>query len=312
MSINIRDAVRKYGPEYLAVCGLAKYFPVMNSESSVFFVKTGGSDSAANQGQTPDTPLLTITKALDLCTDAKNDFIFILDYYQSTGETWPISIAKGLIHIIGISQRGCPWPWVQPSGDKAAFSLTTGGKHIEIAGLELGAGASYGCISIDTSGLWGLHVHDCNFGTVNGMTGAYGINMPAGEMIYGLIENNKFGYGLTASGICVPTNAGPNSVHGAVIQNNLFRVLQGKGIDVLDTTADFDEGGIFNNKFSIPDSGDGEAVDFASGAVGMVDGNTGVKEDGDAPTQNPFKDAGTGMGWGINYKGGTALIADPA
>lgn len=314
MSLTIRDACRKWGPEYLAVCGIAKYFPVMNAESSVFFVSTaarGGDDSAANYGQTPDTPLLTLTYALSLCTDEKNDFIFLLDYYQPTGETWPISIAKGLVHIIGISQRGCPWPWVQPSGDVAAFSLTTGAKHVEIAGLDIGAGATAACISMDTSGLWGLHVHDCTLGGQNSMSGKYGINMASGEIIHGLIENCKFGGGLTADGICVPTNAGPNSVKGTVIQNNIFRV-DGVGINVLDTTAAFHDGGILNNKFVMSADTDGKGVDFASGATGFVDGNVGVMEDGAAPTNNPFKDAGTGMGWGINYKGGTALLAGPA
>jgi len=59
-ALNVRDCVRKYGSEYLAVCGLAKYFPLMNSESHVFFVNGGwsgvGDDDAANLGK-PPTPL---------------------------------------------------------------------------------------------------------------------------------------------------------------------------------------------------------------------------------------------------------------
>ena len=82
MALTIRDACRKWGNEYLTICGYHKYFPTMNSQSHVFFVdgtSTVGDDNAANQGQTPDTPLLTITKALSLCTDGANDYIFVMD-----------------------------------------------------------------------------------------------------------------------------------------------------------------------------------------------------------------------------------------
>jgi hypothetical protein len=130
-------------------------------------------------------------------------------------------------------------------------------------------------------------------------------------MIHWLIEYNKFGGKVASDGINIPTNAGPNSVRGTIIRKNLFRV-DGIGINVLDVSAHFHEGGIFDNRFVMSADTDGKGVDFASGAAGFVDGNVGVMEDGDAPTNNPFKDAGTGMGWGINYKGGTALLADPA
>ncbi|MHC4464257.1 MAG: hypothetical protein ACYS30_22935, partial [Planctomycetota bacterium] len=298
--LNIRDSVRKYGPEYLAICGLAKYFPTMNSESSVFFVNSNSSDSNDSDGlygQFPENPLETITQAITNCTTNKNDYIFIMDYYQGTGETWPISINKGMIHIIGISNPAVPWPWVDPTGDTAAFSFTTAGAYGEIAGLDLGGGTNYACLSVDTSGLWGNWIHHCNLGHTQGMAGEHGISTPAGEMIHWLVEHCKFGKSLTADGIEIPTNAGPNSVRGTVIRNNLFRV-SGVGINVLDTTGDFDEGGIFDNRFVMSADTDGKGIDFASGAVGFVDGNVGVMEDGAAPTNNPFKDAGTGMGWG--------------
>ena len=312
MAKNIRDMVRMYGQEYLAVCGLAKYFPTMNSESSVFFVNgTTGNDSAGGFGQTPDLPLLTITKALSLCTSGKNDYIFILDYYQATGETFPINIAKSHIHIIGITNPAVPWPWVVPATDVATFTFDSYGAYGEIAGLELGAGESHGCIEPITAGLWGWHIHDCRFGNTNGAGALHGIFINTNrELLHSLIENCNFGSLITGDGINVATGAGPNSVRGTIIRNNIFRVA-GIGINVVKTTADFDEGGILNNKFVLSSDANGKGITFGTGAVGIVDGNVGMMTDGAAPTSNPFI-GGTTMIWGINYKGGTALLAAPA
>jgi hypothetical protein len=309
--MNIRDATRKWGPEYLAICGLAKYFPVMNSESSVFFVNGNtGNDSDGENGQRPETPLLTITKALSLCTSGKNDYIFVLDYYQATGETWPIAITKQQVHIIGVTDEGCPWPWIQPPGNTAAINCSGNSGYSEIAGLELGAGAAHGCIEFTHSGIWGVHIHHCNFGSSTvGMTGKHGIAMPSGANTEGLIEKCKFGGGLTNDGINLDSAAAA-ALYGCVIRNNIFRVA-GIGINV-SLALNFYDGGIFDNKFVMSSDANGTGITFASGATGFVDGNVGVMEDGAAPTNNPFSDGGTGMGWGINYKGGTALLAAPA
>jgi len=323
MALTIKEAVRKWGPEYLAICGLAKYFPVMNSESHVFFVDGTdgvGDDGVNTLGQVPDEPFLTITHALSKCTSAKNDFIFVLNYYQATGETWPISISKGQVHIIGIGYSSGPWNWVQPTGDTAAFSLTTGADGVEIAGLELGAGENHGCIEIATAGLWNIHIHDCGFGTENGMTAKYGIRTTdgttGGELINALIENNRFGDKLTASGIEVPAAlTGPNDVAGCIIRNNIFRVVDdGQGINVAKTTANFQDGGIFDNKFIVEGDDDGAAVKFAAGAKGMVDGNQAVYKDESTicavATGNLFHTGADGMSWGRNYISGTLLLLE--
>lgn len=284
---------------------------MMGMVGNVYYVHgSDGSDSYS--GEDKDHPLLTITAALAKCTADNNDYIIILDYYQATGETWPIAVNKSRVHIMGVSGKGCPWPWVQPTGSTAAFNFTTGSGYSEICGLELGAGSASGCIEVTTSGLWGLHIHDCHLGSETiGMSALYGIQTPAGELIQGLIENCKFGGALTSDGIRINANAGPNAVRGCVIRNNIFRP-DGIGINVLDVSAAFNEGGIFDNRFVMSSDANGKGVTFASGAVGLVDGNVGVMEDGAAPTNNPFSDGGTGMGWGINYQGGTALLAGPA
>lgn len=322
MALTIKEAVRKWGSEYLAICGLAKYFPTMNSESHVFFIHgTSGNDGVNTSGQIPDEPFLTITKALSECTTDTNDYIFILDYYQATGETWPISISKGQVHIIGIGYSSGPSSWIQPTGDTAAFSLTTGAKGVEIAGLEIGAGANHGCIEMATAGLWNLHVHDCGFGTENGMTGAYGIRTCdgaiGGELINALIENNRFGDKLTASGIEVPAAlTGPNDVNGCVIRNNTFMVDNAAiGINVPKTTADFQDGGIFNNRFAVVPTTNGAAITWGIGTKGMIDGNHVMSKDVETimtvGTDIPIfcgTDGNAKESWGLNYLCGAPLL----
>lgn len=324
MALTIREAVRKWGVEYLAICGLAKYFPIMNSESHVFFVDGTagvGNDGVNTLGQVPDEPLLTITKALSKCTSGKNDFIFVLDYYQASGEVWPISITKKQIHIIGISGKAGPWPWVKPTGDTAAFAFASGydTNGCEIAGFEIGAGAAHAGIETHNSGNWNIHIHHNWFGSSLGMTGKWGIRPSGGtsdftgEMLNWLIEYNRFGTKLTEGGIEVPnTFIGPNTVKGTVIRCNHFHVNSGdKGINIAKTSADFLDGGIFDNTFELDGDADGDAVYFASGAKGSLHNNHAWTNDGVVPGENPFFDAGsTGMSFGMNFRGPGDLATD--
>ena len=317
MAKNIKEMTRMYGGEYLAICGLAKYFPTMNSESSVFFVNGNtGNDNAADNGQLPDAPLKTLTKAISLCTDNKNDYIFVLDYYQVTvanGETWPININKNQIHIIGVTNGAFTWPWIQPPADTAAM-VVTAAYGPEIAGLEFGAGASAGCINVTANGSWGTYIHDCQFGSSTvGMTGKYGISITgSGEMIHGRISNCKFGAGLSDAGIYVSSN-GSNTVRGLVIKDNLFRVPATGDIGIeIATACDFDEGGIIDNKFIVV-AEVGAAVTAASGVHGLLDGNVAVTDNNATnTTAEVFRTVtgANGMSWGKNYMSGTLLATE--
>jgi len=334
MALTIRDATRKWGAEYAAMCGLQKYFPTMNAQSHVFWVdgtSTVGNDAAGNLGQTPDTPLLTITKALSLCTDGANDYVFILDYPSTApAETWPIAIEKQRVHIIGLLNGPIPRfkivaPYATADTGVFAFDINTTtetyGAYCEIANLIMGCGDASsirGAIECHQGGLWGNHIHHCGFGLYgrSSTNSKYGIVLgrssntyALGEMLYGLIEHCTFGTLISEAGIVVPEDAdsGPNSCLGTVIRNNHFHVNSGDhGIDVLHTAADFGEGGIYNNTFELDgDAADGEAVCFASGAKGSVHGNAAWTADGAIPSNNPFYDAGsTNMSWGANIRGG--------
>lgn len=305
--LNIAEAMKVWGTEYAIQVGLHKYSPAMTPNSHVFFVNgSSGSDSAENNGQTADTPLLTITAALGKCTHQAGDYIFVLDYYQAAGETWPIAITKQCVHIIGSSHRGCPWPWVQPTGDTAAFSFGSGSGYSEICGFELGGGANHGCIEATHAGIEGLYIHDNHFGSdFVGMTGGYGIYVPlAGAIMKGLIENNQFGGGLTSDGINLA-----GGISGCVIRKNHFRV-DGIGINIT-IAKDFDDGGIFDNSFVMSSDASGKAITMVAGVTGgMIDGNVAGVASQEAPTNNPYKaTTACGPAWGVNYKGGTALLA---
>jgi len=324
MALTVKEAVRKWGPEYLAICGLAKYFPVMNSESHIFFVNGDdsiGDDGVNRDGQIPDEPFLTITHALSQCSDDTNDFIFVPNYYQATGETWPIDISKSQVHVIGIGYSYGPCNWVQPTGDTAAFTISSGATGCEIAGFELGAGENHGCIEVRGSGVWNIHIHDCGFGSELGMTGAYGIRTGdgthVGELIKALIENNRFGTNLTAAGIEISSlKTGPNSIRGCIIQDNLFEVNTGDiGISVAKAGADFGDGGIFDNKFILQTDVEGMAITLVATVVGgFVDGNiASVLANEASMDNNPYlTTTACGPAWGLNYKGSSELAVAPA
>lgn len=273
----------------------------MGMVGNVYYVH-GSSGSDSYSGLDKDHPLLTITAALAKCTSQNNDYIIVLDYYQATGETWPIAITKQRVHIIGVSGKGCPWPWVQPPGDTAAFNFSGNSGYSELAGFELGAGASHGCVDVTHGGIWGLHIHDNHFGTdAIGMTAGHGIHTPVGAMMQTLIENNKFGGYISGNGINIPGNTAANSLRGCVIKNNFFRVA-GIGINI-DVAADFDEGGILDNRFVLSSDAAGKAIDLVAGVTGgLFDGNQSVWDDGtDATTHGYRTITACDVGWGLNY-----------
>ncbi|GAF76408.1 unnamed protein product, partial [marine sediment metagenome] len=199
--------------------------------------------------------------------------------------------------------------------DYPVFVFTTAGAYCELGHMIMGctSGSAKGAIEMQTGGLFGNHIHHCGFGLwgKGSSDAAFGISVTGGttptigEMMYGVIEHCKFGSLLTVSGIQIPTGfVGPNSVKGTIIRNNHFNTGV-RSINVLATHADFASGGIYNNTFEVPDSADGEAVYFASGAAGNVHGNAAWVADGVQMGNNPFFDAGgTGMGFGINTRGG--------
>lgn len=342
MALTIKEAIRKWGPEYLTICGLVKYFPTMNYNSHVFFVNgtsTIGDDGVNTGGQVPDEPFLTITHALSKCVDGANDYIFILDYpSEAPAETWPIVIAKQRVHIIGLQNGLIPRFKICAPGEDTdtpvfAFGIVgeTYGAYCEVANLIMGSEKSdsvRGAIEMHQGGLWGNHIHHCAFG-LEGRSDtdvAYGIILgrssdtyKAGEMLYGLIEHCRFGKLITAAGIYVPdgTDSGPNSIYGTIIRKNQFYVNDGDvGIHIADTAANLRGGGIYDNRFILAeDNSNGDAITLAAGVRGgFIDGNiASVLLNEATMAYNPYlTTTACGPAWGLNRKGGSELAVSPA
>lgn len=269
-----------------------------------------GQATDGNSGETPDDPILTLTHAISLCRDDKDDVIFVMDYWRPTGETWPISVNKNGIHIIGISRPGpLPYPAIHPAGETAAFQLTSSGQYVEIAGLTFGGGAAHGGIDWMNEGqVDGVWIHDCMFGHQWFGTPLAGIYQPddASRGGYGnLIERCTFlgndadcTGALTGNGVDM---LGPVASYDLHVLDCIFKgCAVGINLTLVHNAA------LLRNKFICANSADGEAITLADGCLGcMVDGNvamSGPGADWPATAKAPYKDAGSANHWGVNWE----------
>lgn len=283
---------------------------------NVFYVD--GRDGYGNDeksGKNPEEPMLTLTAALARCTNDNNDFIFVKDYWQPTGETWPISINKNRVHIIGLANPGpLPYPAIHPTGDTAAFQLTSSGQYCEIAQLTVGGGNSHGGVDAGNEGqVDGMWIHDILFGHSWFGTPLCGIYFPTG--------GSRGGYGnrIERCRFLGDLNVGGGAITGdGIYDENAAQTLY--DLDILDCTflgttiginlAKASGGQIMNNVFTISDGADGEAITLQAGcAGGMIVTDNRAGNLATDPTNNPFRDlGGTKSHWGLNYKGVTATL----
>lgn len=273
---------------------------------NIFFVD-GVNGSNANAGDKPTSAYLTLTYALAQCTADRNDIIFVLDYWQAAGESWPITINKNAVHIIGLAQGNLPYPAIHPTGDTAAFQLTSSGQYGSIENLTIGGGNAHGGID------W------LNEGQVDGF----------------LIKNCWFGhqwFGTPISGILQPTGSSRGGFGNRIEKcrflgdlANCTGAITGNAIDMLGTVASYDleivdcvfmgcaiainltkchNSRIINNNFACPDAADGEAVSLLASCLGNWVNNNYAGNGGDAAmTKEPYRDvAATNKNhWGVNW-----------
>ena len=274
---------------------------------NVYYVD-GVNGSASATGKTADDPLLTLTAALALVTDQNHDYIFILDYWRPSGETWPWNINKDLVHIIGVGGApGLPWPAIHPSTDVEAIQLTSSGQYIEIAGLTIGGGASHGGIDWQDSGqVDGAWIHHNVFGhqwfgtplnairqAATASRGGYG-NVIEDNVIMGDLANCTGA--ITGNGIDM---LGAVMSYDLTIRRNRF---MGCAININLTKVS--NGMILDNKFICADAADGEAVSLLTACRGcMVDGNVAMNGGDAAMTKEPYRDvaATNNNQWGVNW-----------
>jgi len=274
--------------------------PGANQGDVIYLNDSAGDD--ANLGRRPDQPVASFLRALALCTNDRNDTIVVLDFYGGTvDENWPIDVNKSMVSIIGVPLGGALWPQVNPTGDFAAFSVTAAG--VEICNLSVNGGANHGAIEMTPAAVWGTEIHHCFFGEMG--TAQDGIRM---EGPYAKVWACRFGWGLTRDGVRVGTNATRGMVGAPGLEPNWFRGVPGVAIN---GTNQFSQGGIFDNRFSIPADVAGAAITLGVDVAGVhIDGNSAIFGENQAigGDANPYLDnaANDANSWGLNYWGALA------
>ena len=276
---------------------------------NIFFVD-GVNGLNTNDGGTPTSAYLTLTYALAQCVSNRNDIIYVLDYWQPAGETFPILVNKHQVHIIGLALPNLSYPAIHPDGDTAAFEIANTGQYSEIANLMIGGGDAHGGIETGSiaNGMGnGLYVHDCWFGHEWFDTPLSGIRNLGTINACGIrIERCSF-FGDQQNCIGVISGNGIDNALGAAGGHfDKCKVLDCIFMGVSSAIV-FDQARdsmILNNRFNGVDNLEGSAINLAAGAVGcLIDGNSVASKKTTGVTTNPWKDAGTNA-WGVNYVGG--------
>jgi len=294
----------KQGPWYTG--GLSSVLRPGANQGDVIYVDGAGPDT--NDGRTPTTPVASFLQALSLCTNQRNDTIVVLDYWAAGTEAWPIVVDKEMVSIIGVPGAGAMWPQINVVGDFAAFSVTAQG--VEICNLAVHGGATHGAIEIG-AGVWGIEIHHCWFGETG--TAQDGIRDVAPfDAVYLKVWGCRFGLGLTRDGIRIDHNATRGLLGAPGLEPNWFRGVPGIGINVANQ---FAQGGIFDNRFSLPADVAGSAITLANTVAGVhVDGNSAIFGENQAvgADLNPYLDnaANDVNTWGHNAWG--AIFTPPA
>lgn len=261
----------------------------------LFYVDGTGPDT--NDGLTPETPLATFLAALALCTSGVTDTIVVLDYWAAAGEAWPIVCDKSMVSIIGVPGGAGPWPQINVVGDFAAFSIEE--HSVKIDRLSVNGGATHGAIEQGATA-WGTEISRCWFGEAG--TCQDGIRIVTNfDAPYLKIWGCHFGAGITRDGVRMDHNATRGMIGVPGKEANWFRAIPGIAINIVNQ---FAQGGIFDNRISIPADTAGDAINIALGAVGIhIDGNSAAFGETAAAHNNPYIDGNAAdlNTWGRNY-----------
>lgn len=265
------------------------------------FYVDGNNGVDTNDGQSPDSPFLTVTAAIAAVTSGANDYIFILEYPSTAPgtETFPIALNKSHVHLIGVpnqASRRNVCLFCQDGGTNT-LELGADADDCEIAGIEFGATAA-ACIlaSAGTPFTCRLHIHHCEFGWIRTCQDGLHIQAGGADTPHWLVEDNRFGENCTRAGIYNNYNS-----TRSFYRNNFFKVASGAvGIHLIGLCT----GHIFvlDNYFQVTDNAAGEAITTSATATGMAAGN--VAAQGKVAMGNiPWVDGGA-FDWADNLVSG--------
>jgi hypothetical protein len=268
-------------------------FRAYASRGNVFYVDSGHPDTNDNNdGTDPNAPLRTITEALANCTANQEDYV-IVQQFSNALETWPIVMTKSKVHLMPNMYALGVGRTITPPADTAGLYIT--GDKVEVAGFEIGGGASHGCIEFPTGAQsWGAHIHHNRFAW---MTAAQdGIRMTgAVDKVQFLIHDNEFNDKITRDGIRIEQNATRSE-----IWNNVFRYVGGVGINLVTLCTDIYA--IHDNIFRVDGAVQGDAISCNVNSLGCMFWGNQAMHLGAAPAQNPYIDLGANH-WGVNWSG---------
>jgi len=211
--------------------GAQPFAPESSGMGKVFYVAAAGNDNY--EGIDPSWPFASITYALTQCEDWRNDVIIVMNNTSANEAAFPIVVDVNLVHIIGRWSEAYPNPTLVPTSDAAVFQIIK--DWVEIAGLELGAGANHGCIESPagpgTVGHW--WIHHCSFGYIvavtTGQDGIWVLNTHDAPQC--VIEDCIFGSALTRDGIRMEGKAIDMDADGALLvqrkDKTIERILAG-------------------------------------------------------------------------------------
>jgi hypothetical protein len=258
-----------------------------------------------NIGNEIDHPFATIKKALTMCTNYHNDYIVILDYWQPTGEDWPIEINKDTVNIVSLQTMAgfpmggpmIPWAIIYASGSHAAFYVNA--NNVFVQGLQIYAGTTgYACVTFGNKGF--IQFDKCRFDQ-----GTYGFHSVSPyEVDVGLsVTDCFFQNGLASGGIYL--NSDPAHCY---IAHNHFDRLAGIAIRVAGGSGTVIE----DNVIACASETSGLGITLSGGTARCTVAHNfagyGVETDGTVPYRD--LSTSTNNAWIANYYG--ASLVTPA
>lgn len=280
-----------------------EYRGLMGQPMGKKFHVNGLTGSDGYSGENKNNPLKKIATALAKCVNDRDDYIIVHDCWDQ--DTYPITISKSRVHIIGVSVPSMNLYTQLQGGTKDIFTLNA--NYVEIAGFGFVSVGASGIVSGAAVPSYGW-IHDCTFATA-ALSLLNGISLSGGQMGNMLIENNFFGTNITNDGIT-------GQLVNSIIRNNIFRGIAAKCLNL----GGVEIGAILNNYFFSPVAEaltHGWAIDLAAGANGgIIAGNKAATSGATDAAKNPYRDlsgvaAAMLNGWADNFDG-PALSAAPA
>lgn len=246
---------------------------------------TAGND--ANNGRTPATPFLTIQHAINQCVDRNDDFIFCWNTYNQ--DTFPITLNRSNVHVIGIASPNGQLPALEGQADNAAaFTFGIAVEGCEISGFNMSAGAAHACIEF-VGGNNQTWVHNCTFGHYWFGGGQDGILFPSSSYVGVVIEDNWF-YGangpkgkLTRYGIAGLIG----SIYESTIRNNVFLNIPTCAMFMAGTNGEVD---IIRNMIGEGADVLGNAITLGLACTGFVVAHNEANFGQILSTANPYND----------------------